>query len=160
MLKPIPTRPRISTPSNATRIAVVASNYNAEFVEPMVTRALDEIRAIEPGAEIEVSRVPGSFEIPYLTSLVIARRKPDAVICLGVIFEGKTGHARLIARSVSEALCRISTETLIPVIHGVLLLGDQAQAQERCLGDASNRGTEAARAAIEVLRTARSLSQR
>lgn len=160
MLKPIPARPRISTPSSATRIAVVAGNYNGEFVEPMLAHALDEIRAIDPGIEIEVTRAPGSFEIPYLTRQVIARRKPDAVVCLGVIFEGETGHARLIANAVSETLCRISAETMIPVIHGVLLLGNEAQAQERCVDDASNRGTEAARAALEVLRTARSLTQR
>lgn len=159
MLTPIPTRPRLSTAAN-NRIVVVASRYNWEFVEPMVKKAVEELAVVEPGTKVDIVHAPGSFEIPFLAANAVSKVKPDAVICLGVIFKGETGHADLIAASVSDALCRLSVEKLIPVIHGVLLLNDQQQARERCLGDEINRGTEAARATVEILRSSRALSTR
>jgi 6,7-dimethyl-8-ribityllumazine synthase len=124
----------------------------------MVEKGIAEIVAVEPNSTVEVIPAPGSFEIPFLARLAIERIKPDAVICLGVIFEGKTGHADLIASSVSDSLCRMAVETLTPVIHGVLLLQNEEQARERCLGHEINRGTECARAAIEALRTAHAIT--
>lgn len=151
MLKPLPFRPSID-PKAANRFAIVASRYNGEFVEPMLARAQEEIALIEPHSVIQVVHAPGSFEIPYLAGQLLQKNKPDAIICLGVIFQGETAHASLIAASVSDALCRMSVEAGIPIIHGVLLLQKEAQAKERCLGSGSNRGTEAAHAAIESLR--------
>lgn len=156
MLTPLPTAPRPCTEA-MNRIVVVASRYNAEFVEPMVAKAVEEITLIEPNTRVEIVRAPGSFEIPHLARQAIDRLKADAVICLGVIFQGETGHADLIAASVSDALCRMSVETLTPVIHGVLLLGNRDQAKARCLEGEINRGTEAARAAIETLRSSRAM---
>lgn len=157
MLKPLPTRPRLALQAT-NRITIVASCYNGEFVEAMVTKALEEISLIEPDTKTEVVYAPGSFEIPYLAAQAIELTKPDAVICFGVIFQGATGHASLIASSVSDTLCRLSVETLTPVIHGILLLENEEQARERCLGSELNRGTEAARTVIEVIRSARSIS--
>ncbi len=156
MLKPLPSRPDSS--GAAHRYVIVASRYNGEFVQPMVEKATTEIAAVEPNSKVEVVPAPGSFEIPYLARLAIERTKPDAVLCLGVIFEGKTGHADLIAASISDSLCRMAVDTLTPVIHGVLLLQDEAQASDRCLGDKINRGTECARAAIEALRAAHAIT--
>lgn len=159
MLTHLPARPRLSTAASH-RIVVIASRYNAEFVEPMTEKALAEIAHVEPQSRTEVIHAPGSFEIPFLAAHVIEEKKPDAVICLGVIFQGQTAHADLIAASITETLCRLSVEKLTPVIHGVLLLTDAEQAKARCLGEESNRGIETARAAIEILRTAKSISSR
>ena len=134
MLKPLTPSPRIGF-KVANRIAIVASRYNEEFVEPMLAKALEEIALIEPESKTQVVHAPGSFEIPY-----------------------PTGHANLIAASVSDALCRMSVESGVPIIHGVLLLQNEEQAQERCLGLESNRGTEAARAAIEVIRASAAIT--
>lgn len=158
MLTPLQTAPDPSSEA-VNRIVVVASRYNAEFVEPMVSKALEEITRIEPNTKTEVVHAPGSFEIPHLAKRAIEHLKADAVICLGVIFQGETGHADLIAASVSDTLCRMSVETLTPVIHGVLLLDSKDQAQARCLGAEINRGTEAARAAIETLRSSRAITR-
>lgn len=157
MLIPLPTAPTPCTKA-ANRIVVVASRYNAEFVEPMVAKALAEISLIEPNTRVDVIHAPGSFEIPHLARQAIEHLKADAVICLGVIFQGETGHADLIAASVSDTLCSMSVQTLTPVIHGVLLLNNSEQAQARCLGGEINRGTEAARAAIETLRSSRAMA--
>ena len=124
----------------------------------MVEKTLAEISLMETHSKTEVVYAPGSFEIPYLARQVIKKNKPDAVICLGVIFRGETGHADLIAASVSDSLCRMSVETGTAIIHGVLLLDNESQAHERCLGTEFNRGTEAARAAIEVLRASTAIT--
>jgi 6,7-dimethyl-8-ribityllumazine synthase len=157
MLTPLPARPRLATTAT-NRIAIVASRYNKEFVDPMVEKALSEISTIEALSKTEVFYAPGSFEIPYLTRQVIEKNRADAVICLGVIFRGETGHADLIAASVSNSLCNMSVETGTAIIHGVLLLDNESQARERCLGTEFNRGTEAARAAIEVLRASTAIT--
>jgi len=158
MLTSLQAAPHTSSEA-ANRIVVVASRYNSEFVEPMVAKALEEIARIEPNSKVEVVHAPGSFEIPHLARQAIEHLKADAVICLGVIFQGETGHADLIAASVSDTLCRMSVETLTPVIHGVLLLDSKDQAQARCLGEEINRGTEVARAAIETLRSSRAITR-
>lgn len=159
MLTPLPTRPRVALQA-VSRISIVASRYNPEFVDPMVEKALAEIRAIEPEAQTEVVYAPGAFEIPFLAKQLIDRRKPNAVLCIGVILQGETAHADLIAASVSDTLCHLSVDSATPMINAVLLLRDPSQARERCLGDAKNRGIEAARAAIEVLRAAKAITAR
>ena len=158
MLKPLPARPR--TIHRTSRVVIIASNYNEEFVSPMLAKAQQEIVAIEPMTKIEVLNAPGSFEIPHLAAQAIKRMKPDAVICLGVIFRGETGHADLIAASVSNTLCQLSVDSGIPVIHAVLLLNNKEQADARCLGDEFNRGTEAARAAMAALQEFRNIVSR
>jgi len=156
MLTHLPTRPR-TTIHVSSRIAIVASSYHPELVEPMVEKALQEIHAIDTLIKTEVVHAPGSFEIPYLARQMIEKRKSDAVICLGVILQGETGHAELIAASVSHALCQLSVEAKTPIIHGVLFLKNEEQAKERCLGEEYNRGIEAARAAVESLRASRAI---
>jgi len=156
MLKTPPSRPESS--GSAHRYVIVASQYNGEFVQGMVEKAIAEITATEPNSKVEVVTSPGSFEIPFLAGVALEKAKPDAVLCLGVIFEGKTGHAGLIAASVSDSLCRMAVDNLTPVIHGVLLLRDEDQARERCLGDEMNRGTECARAAMQALRAAHAIT--
>lgn len=159
MLTPLPTRPRHMA-KESHRIAIVASSYNPELVEPMVACAREEILSIEPNAKTEVLHAPGSFEIPFLAGEAIERLKPDAVICIGVILRGETAHADLIAGSVSDTLCMLSVRTGTPVIHAVLLLENGEQARERCLGKEKNRGIEAARAALGLLQSVQTLAPR
>ena len=74
--------------------------------------------------------------------------KPDAIIALGVIIEGDTAHARLIADAVTRSLMDISLAHEVPVIHEVLLVANDEQARRRCIEPEMNRGIEAARAAV------------
>ena len=96
--------------------------------------------------------VPGAFEIPLVVQEVAARGGIDAIIALGVIIEGETAHAALIARTVTDSLQRIALTQRLPVIHEVLLVKNEEQARARCLGPEFNRGMEAARVAVRMAR--------
>ena len=134
------------------RFAIVASKYNGRYVNAMLAAAkgvLQKARA----EEIQIVRVPGAFEIPLVAAkLVGASPSPSAVICLGVILRGATTHAQSISDVVSYALGTIALQAGVPVIHEVLLLENEQQAEERCLGKRHNRGAEAALTAIEMSR--------
>lgn len=128
---------------------IVASRYNARFVDGMLTAALDVFQ--KAGApEPEVLRVPGSWEIPVVAATVSRRPGPvpSAIVCLGLILQGETSHARHIGEAVSQALMRIAVKSGVPVIHEVLTVDDESQATARCLAPDTNRGAEAARTAL------------
>ncbi|MCX8108623.1 MAG: 6,7-dimethyl-8-ribityllumazine synthase [Verrucomicrobiae bacterium] len=139
------------------RFVIVASRYNAVYVNSMVRAAVTELRN-SGASEIKVVRVPGAFEIPVAAAR-LARSTPawDAVICLGVIIRGETAHADLIGRGVTDALVRLQVETGIPMIHEVLLLENKAQARMRCLDPQHNRGREAATTAVQMKQVMSSL---
>ena len=99
---------------------------------------------------ISVHRVPGSFEIPVIAREVAIQNKADAIIACGVILQGETNHAQNLSRSVTDALQRIALEFGMPVINAVLSFDNENQARARCLENKINRGTEAARAAVEI----------
>lgn len=142
------------------RFAIVASDYNAMFVNGLVAAAQREIASALPAATVVVHRVPGAFEIPLVVQEVATRPSSvDAIIAFGVILQGKTAHADLIAATVTEALMRISLETRLPVVHGVLH-GTAAQARVRCLQPRANRGTEAARTAMRMAQIGRGVDRR
>tara|TARA_Y100000758_G_scaffold37866_1_gene24737 strand:- start:170 stop:643 length:474 start_codon:yes stop_codon:yes gene_type:complete len=138
-----------------TRVAIVASRYNARYVNSMLRAAKAELAKAKVAAE--VVRVPGAFEMPAVAS-ALARRLTnpiDAILCLGVILRGETTHAENIAQAVTGALAQLQVEHSLPVIHEVLLLENVQQARERCLDARHNRGIEAARTAIEMTRVMR-----
>lgn len=138
------------------RFAVVASKYNARYVDAMVEAA---VRALE-GAQakaVQVVRIPGAFEIPAVAAELAEEGLCDAIICLGVIIRGETTHAQHIGEAVSHALAEIQVRTRVPVIHEVLLLENEAQAEARCVNPKHNRGLEAAITALEMAAVMRQL---
>jgi 6,7-dimethyl-8-ribityllumazine synthase len=135
------------------RFAIVASRYNARYVDALLRAARRELTA--GGAEvIEVVRVPGAFEIPAVAAAlaVAPGRRPSAILCLGVVLQGETSHARHIGDAVSHALVELQIRHQLPVIHGVYHFENEAQAKARCLGARHNRGVEVARTALEMAR--------
>jgi 6,7-dimethyl-8-ribityllumazine synthase len=148
MSKLAPPRPRSS--GGKKRFAIVASLFNRPYVQGLVDHAVAELRELAPNADISIHQVPGAFEIPVVVREIALRKHAHAILALGVILQGKTTHAQNLARSVTDALQQIALELGVPVINAVLSLENEEQARERCLGSEINRGTEAARAAVEV----------
>jgi 6,7-dimethyl-8-ribityllumazine synthase len=128
----------------------VASRFNGEYVQGLITHATKELSRLSPNAAISLHRVPGAFEIPVVVRELALQNKVDGILALGVILQGKTSHADNLAYSVTNALQEIAISYGIPVINAVLSLKTAKQAQERCLGSRINRGTEAAQAAVEI----------
>ncbi len=150
MSNALPSRPRQFQHRRAV-VAIVASQYNSEFVDGLTSHAQQELNILLPNGAIQLFQVPGAFEIPLFVQEVAERGGFTAIIALGLLVQGETQHARLVAESVTRALLDISLRFKVPVIHEVLLVDDREQARERCLGDEINRGTEAARIAVRMM---------
>ena len=148
MTSTAPPRPGIAKARR--RFFIVASQFNGQYVQGLVDHAMNELRALAPNATISLHRVPGAFEIPVVVRELAAQHKADAVVACGVILQGETNHAQNLSRSVTDALQRIAVEHAVPVINVVLSFDNEDQARARCLENRINRGTEAARAAVEI----------
>jgi len=149
MLKKIKTK---TAPASGGTFAIVASRYNSEYVDAMLHAAREELLLAK--AHVRIVRVPGAFEIPVAASRLAQSksRRYDAIICLGVIFQGETSHAQHIGKGVTHALAQIQVLHKIPVIHGVFVFEKKEHAEVRCLGRKHNRGTEAAHTALAMAR--------
>jgi len=149
MSKIAPLRPRAAGPSRT--FAIVASQFNAQHVDGLIDHAKKELHALVPRAAVSLHRVPGAFEIPIVVRELACRKNVDAIIAIGVILQGETSHAENLTRSVTDSLQRIALDYGVPVIHAVLSFANEDQARERCLENTINRGTEAARTAVEIV---------
>ena len=144
----VPRRPRVIKVRRG--FVLVASQFNAKYVQGLVNHCTEELRALSPASNVSLILVPGAFEIPLVVREVASKKHADAIIALGVILQGDTVHARQLGDSVTHSLQQISLAHGVPVIHAVLSLMDEEQARKRCLEKRMNRGTEAARAAFEM----------
>jgi 6,7-dimethyl-8-ribityllumazine synthase len=145
----VPTRPRLVV--GRRTFTIVASRYNAVYVQGLVDHASAQLRKDGSSAVVNLHQVPGAFEIPIVVREIALQKKTDAIIAIGVIIKGHTDHAEHLARTVTDALQRIAVEQGVPIINAVLSMKNESQARERCLEDKINRGSEAARAAIEIV---------
>lgn len=129
---------------------VVAARYNGDLMEALLDRALARLREAGVAEErIDVLRVPGSNELPYGIQLGIDTGSYDCCIGLGVLIRGDTIHYQLIAQSVSDALQMVALNHTVPVVNGVVVAENRAQAEARITGGL-NRGAEFAACALQL----------
>src|SRR3981189_1146343 len=100
----IPPRPRFDGAKRT--FAMVASQFNAEYVQGLVTHATNEVRQLAPNTALVLSQVPGAFEIPIVVRELASKKKADAIIAMAVILKGRTNHAEHLGRSVHAAVRR------------------------------------------------------
>jgi 6,7-dimethyl-8-ribityllumazine synthase len=143
-------------------VGIVASEYNELFVQGMLDGAMTLL--LESGMleeAIHLVRVPGAYEIPLITSKMCHSRHPrfGAIICLGVVIQGETHHARLITEAATHEITRQQAQFGIPIIHEILLVESEDQARKRCLDPVHNRGAEAAQTALKMARLSHKINQ-
>lgn len=134
------------------RYGLVVAQWNGDITEAMVNGALSIFSSIGVDKNnIEVFKVPGSFELPLAARWLLDRETFDAVVCLGCIIKGQTQHDEFIAHSISKGIMDLNLSYARPVIFGVLTVNTLEQAIDRSGGQLGNKGEEAALAAIEML---------
>lgn len=140
------------------RIVVVAARFNAVIVDRLVDGARSELARLGfADAEIEVFRVPGAWELP-LAAQAAARAGADAVIALGCVIRGETGHYDVIVNESARGLMQAMLATGVAIANGVLAVENPNQAEERAGGAHGNKGAEAAAAAVELAQHVRQRS--
>src|SRR5881394_2246818 len=112
---------------------IVASQFNAAYVQGLVDHLVGELRVLIPSATTTLFQVPGAFEIPVVVRELASQKRSDAIIAIGVIMKGETDHAKNLSHSVTDALQRIALNHGTPVINVVLSFDNESQARARCL---------------------------
>lgn len=133
------------------KIAIVVSRFNEEVTSRLLTNCLKTFQ--EEGwtpTRLKVVRVPGGYEIPWAVAELARTGKYAAVVALGCVLKGRTPQNDHIARSLVQSLHRVSLDTRVPVILGVLTPNTWTQAMARTKGGL-DRGKEAALAALEMV---------
>lgn len=134
------------------KFAIVVSRFNNFITDRLLEGAIDALIRHEVNAgDIEIFKVPGSFELPIVVKKLTNTKQYNAVIALGCIIKGGTPHFEYIAAEVTKGLAQVALDTCIPVSFGVLTTEDIEQAIERAGTKQGNKGWEAAVSAIEMV---------
>lgn len=137
--------------SEGKKYGIVVGRFNEFIGSKLLSGALDALkRHGVKEDEIEISWVPGAFEIPLVAKKMAKTKKYDSVICLGAVIKGSTAHFDYVSSEVSKGIANVSLDTEVPVIFGVLTTDNIEQAIERAGTKAGNKGYEAAVTAIEM----------
>ena len=138
--------------SKGYKYALVVSRFNNFITEKLLEGAMDAlIRSGAKNDEINIVRVPGSFEIPLVAKRIAKSGKYDSIICLGAVIRGETPHFDFVANEVTKGIALLNLELSIPVTYGIITADNTEQAIERAGTKMGNKGFSAAQNAIELL---------
>lgn len=133
------------------KVGIVVGRFNEFIVSKLLGGALDGLKRHGVNEDnIEVSWVPGAFEIPLVAKKMAKSKKYDAVICLGAVIKGSTPHFDYVCAEASKGIASVSLSEELPVIFGILTTDTIEQAIERAGTKAGNKGYDAAVSAIEM----------
>ena len=133
------------------RVAIVAARFNEFVVDRLIAGARETLERLGVGApDIDLVRVPGSFEVPPVARRLARSGRYDAVICLGAVIRGATPHFDYVAGESARGVAEVAREADVPVIFGILTTDTVEQAVDRAGAKAGNKGAEAALAAVEM----------
>lgn len=141
------------------KFALIVSRFNSFITERLLNGALDALsRAGVAQGDIEIAKVPGSWEMPVVAAQIARQKRHDGVICLGAVIRGETPHFDYVAGEAAKGLAHVSLETGIPIAFGVLTTNTLEQAIDRAGAKGGNKGFESAMTAIEMANLLKSLS--
>jgi 6,7-dimethyl-8-ribityllumazine synthase len=140
--------------------SIVAASYNQDLVESLLQKTITKLTQAQVSEKnIRILRVPGSGELPYVAHMTASSGEFDCVIVLGVVIAGDTPHHEIIGQSTALALQEIAIRSEVPVINGIVVTNNRAQAEQRCQGSL-DRGTEFAEAALVMAQHRQNLGER
>jgi 6,7-dimethyl-8-ribityllumazine synthase len=133
------------------RFAIVAARFNSFITDRLLAGCLDALRRSGGRSEnIELVKVPGSWEMPIVVRELARQKRFDAIICLGAVIRGETPHFDYVAGQAAAGLAQIAADTGVPVAFGVLTTNTVEQAVDRAGAKSGNKGFDAAMTAIEM----------
>ncbi|MFA4858545.1 MAG: 6,7-dimethyl-8-ribityllumazine synthase [Candidatus Margulisiibacteriota bacterium] len=141
------------------KIGIVVSRFNELVSKGLLEGAVDCLkRHGTKDTDIEVAWAPGAFEVPVVTKMLLKKKKLDAVICLGAVIRGSTPHFDFVASEAAKGIAKVSLDSSVPVIFGILTTDTLEQALERAGAKPGNKGFQAAMSAIEMANLSNELS--
>jgi len=143
------------------KFGVVLSRFNEFIGNQLLEGAVDALlRSGASDSDIEIVKVPGSFEIPVTAQVMMQKGQYDAIVCLGAIIRGATPHFDYIASEAAKGIARISMDSGLPVAFGIITADTLEQAIERAGTKSGNKGRDAALNAIEMANLFKELKKR
>jgi 6,7-dimethyl-8-ribityllumazine synthase len=140
------------------KFAIVVARFNSFITDRLLSGALDALTRSGAAAEdIEVVRVPGSWELPLTVKTIAEGRRHDAIVALGAVVRGETPHFDHVAGQAAGGLASVPLATGVPVAFGVLTTNTMEQAIDRAGAKSGNKGFDAAMTAIEMANLLRRL---
>lgn len=137
--------------SKGQKFGIIVGRFNEFINSKLLSGALDGLKRHGVNEDdIDITWVPGAFEIPLIAKKMAKSKRYSGVICLGAVIRGATPHFDYVSSEVSKGIASVSLETEIPIIFGVLTTDTIEQAIERAGTKAGNKGYEAAMTAIEM----------
>jgi 6,7-dimethyl-8-ribityllumazine synthase len=134
------------------KFGIVVARFNDFITHKMLEGAQDTLLRHGVNEEdIEVTWVPGSFEIPLVAQKLANTKRYDSIICLGAVIRGGTPHFEYVAAEVTKGIAQVGLSTGLPVIYGVITADTLEQAIERAGTKQGNEGSKAAITAIEMV---------
>ena len=139
------------TTTNEDKFCIIVSRFNDFISSKLLSGSVDELKrhGVNPD-NIDIIKVPGAFEIPVIAQKCAQSKRYSAIITLGAVIKGSTPHFDYVSAEVSKGVAQVSLQTGVPVIFGVLTTDNIEQAIERAGTKAGNKGSDAAKTAIEM----------
>ena len=141
------------------KFAIVTSRFNSIITDRLLAGALDALARTGASDDVDIVKVPGSWELPVVALELVHQKKHDAIICLSAVIRGDTPHFDYVAGEAAKGIAHISMETGVPVAFGVLTTNTLDQAIDRAGAKSGNKGFDAAMTAIEMANLLRTLRQ-
>ncbi len=138
--------------SKKTKIGIVLSRFNNFYSERLLEGAIDAIkRTGGDESNIDVYKVPGSFEIPMTLKKMVSQKKYDGILTLGVIIRGETPHFDYIAAETTKGIAQVALQSEIPIAYGIITADTLDQATDRAGTKMGNKGFDAAISLVEMI---------
>ena len=133
------------------KLAIVVARFNSFITERLIEGAIDAfVRTGGTREDIQLIRVPGSWEMPLVAAELARQKRNDAIVCLGAVIRGETPHFDYVAGNAASNLAHIAAETGVPIAFGVLTTNTVEQAVDRAGAKSGNKGFDAVMTAIEM----------